>query len=86
MSRMDGLEATRLIREWEVANNRHHVKIVAMTAGVMDEDRVACRRVGMQLFLANQSVSDRWMRCYGWHYPPRIHQSIQIVELAASAD
>ncbi|WP_298462203.1 response regulator [uncultured Cellulomonas sp.] len=50
MPRMDGLEATRRIREQSPAGRRPY--IAAMTANAMVEDRTACREAGMDGFLA----------------------------------
>ncbi|NWJ41082.1 MAG: response regulator [Geothrix sp.] len=47
---MDGLEATRRIRQMEVGSGRH-IPIVAVTACVMDEDRNACIQAGMDDYL-----------------------------------
>ncbi len=53
MPRMDGLEATRLIRSGSetMASNRD-VPILAMTANVFADDRQACMAVGMNDFVA----------------------------------
>jgi PAS domain S-box-containing protein len=50
MPRMNGLEATRLIRK----QIRHAAKprIIALTAGVMDEEKAAALQAGMDAFLA----------------------------------
>jgi CheY-like chemotaxis protein len=49
---MDGLEATRRIRQWE---QDHHAKrslpIIALTAGAFEEDRDRCLAAGMNDFL-----------------------------------
>lgn len=50
MPGMDGLTATRMIRDWENAQNSH-VRIVAVTAGAMPEDRQNCLSAGMDDFL-----------------------------------
>ncbi|WP_128544543.1 hybrid sensor histidine kinase/response regulator [Larkinella soli] len=47
MPEMDGLEATRLIRKARAAQPR----IIAMTAGVMQEDRDACFQAGMDDYI-----------------------------------
>jgi two-component system, sensor histidine kinase and response regulator len=50
MPEMDGLEATRAIRAREEERGSH-VPIVAMTAGVLAEDRERCLEAGMDAFL-----------------------------------
>lgn len=50
MPGMDGLTATRAIREWERANEGH-VRIVAVTAGVTTDNRADCINAGMDDFL-----------------------------------
>jgi len=50
MPEMDGLEATRCIRrEWPSKNQPY---VVALTASVMEEDRMKCREAGMDAFLS----------------------------------
>jgi CheY-like chemotaxis protein len=48
---MDGLEATRLIRQAEEGTGRH-LPILAMTAYAMQEDRDRCLRAGMDRYIA----------------------------------
>jgi len=55
---MDGLEATRAIRAFEVANQRKPVRIVAMTANAMASDREACEEAGMDAFLSKPFKAD----------------------------
>ena len=47
MPNVDGFEATRRIRSTQA----RHVPIVALTAGVMVEDRARCLNAGMDAFL-----------------------------------
>ncbi|WP_283434141.1 PAS domain-containing protein [Neorhodopirellula lusitana] len=47
---MDGLEATRVIRQ-EEQDTKQHIPIVALTAAAMAEDAKACREAGMDEFL-----------------------------------
>jgi signal transduction histidine kinase/CheY-like chemotaxis protein len=57
MPEMDGIAATRKIRA-TLPNERQPV-IIAMTAGVMPEERAACESAGMELFLSKPvSVDD----------------------------
>jgi CheY-like chemotaxis protein len=50
---MDGLEATRLIRQHEAQHaGGQHVPIVAMTANAMTSDREACLEAGMDDYIS----------------------------------
>jgi signal transduction histidine kinase/CheY-like chemotaxis protein len=67
MPKMDGLEATRRIREIERGTDRH-VPIVAVTASTFAADREACRGAGMDDFIGKPfkaadlvNVLDRWL-------------------------
>lgn len=51
MPEMDGIEATRKIREFEHENNRKEICIVALTAGIMKEDKEKCLNAGMNDFI-----------------------------------
>lgn len=48
---MDGIEATKLIREIEKAEKRPPAYIVALTADVMPENRAGCMEAGMDAYL-----------------------------------
>jgi PAS domain S-box-containing protein len=59
MPEIDGLEATRLIHatgDSRAANSK--TPVLAMTANVFQEDRVACERAGMQGFVAKPVEPD----------------------------
>jgi signal transduction histidine kinase/CheY-like chemotaxis protein len=56
---MDGLEATRHIRDWEQAAGRPRLPIVALTAGAFAEDSARCRAAGMDDFLAKPLVREQ---------------------------
>ncbi len=49
---MDGYEATRAIRDWEVRNALSPMRIVALTANVMKEQQEKCIEAGMNGHLA----------------------------------
>src|SRR5206468_2235172 len=51
MPELDGLEATRAIRESEKTTGRH-IPIIAMTAHAMKGDRERCLAVGMDEYVA----------------------------------
>ena len=48
---MDGLEATRIIREKERGSGGH-ITIIAMTAHAMDKDRDNCFEAGMDDYIS----------------------------------
>jgi signal transduction histidine kinase/chemotaxis response regulator CheB len=61
MPEMDGLEATQRIRAEEAtapAGEARHIRIVALTAGVMAGDREKCLEVGMDDFLSKPIRAD----------------------------
>ncbi len=50
---MDGFESTALIRKWEQQNgNTNKVRIIAMTASAMKEDREKCLEAGMDEYIS----------------------------------
>lgn len=51
MHGMDGFEVTRRIRDFEKENTRARVPIIAMTAHVMESDRIKCIDAGMDGFI-----------------------------------
>jgi PAS domain S-box-containing protein len=51
MPKMDGFTATRKIRDFEHKNNQKPTPVLALTAGVMDEDKEAARKAGMDDFV-----------------------------------
>ncbi len=61
MPELDGLSATRRIRQWEVARGGH-VPIIAMTARAMQGDRDRCLEAGMDDYLSKPIDSDRLRR------------------------
>ena len=52
MPEMDGLEATRRIRDWEAAHRVSRVPVIALTAAAFDADRKRCLDAGMDGYLS----------------------------------
>ena len=52
MPGMDGMDATRQIRQWESAHGLGRCPIIAVTANAYDQDRRLCLDAGMDDFLA----------------------------------
>ena len=59
MPEMDGLQATRRIREFEAERQIAPTPIIALTANAAPEDRDACRDAGMDGFLIKPLDRDR---------------------------
>jgi len=51
MPEMDGLTATRAIRQWEASHNKPRTKIIALTAHVLEEQVGRCKEAGMDDFM-----------------------------------
>lgn len=68
MPKMDGYEATRLIRKKEKENDATHIPIVALTAYATELDQGKCLAAGMDDYLAKpfrmeqlRTMLDRWL-------------------------
>jgi len=64
----DGYQATAEIRQWEVAQQRPRLPILALTADAFEEDRQHCAAIGMDDFLtkpiaqnALEAALTRWL-------------------------
>ncbi|XOV77796.1 MAG: response regulator [Aestuariibacter sp.] len=58
MPNMDGLEATRLIRQYEHSENKAPVFIIGLTAHALTGDRDVCIEAGMNDYLTKPIISD----------------------------
>ena len=76
MPLMDGLEATRAIREWErsqaehIQGGRQPVPIVALTANALAGDRERCMAAGMTDYLAKPILQEQLADALRRHLPP----------------
>lgn len=61
MPEVDGLEATRRIRAAEVEHGWPRVPVIALTANTATDDRVQCRRAGMDYFLGKPFTEQELM-------------------------
>jgi len=66
---LDGVEATRQIRDLQSGVLNHYIPIVAMTANAMESDRLQCYAVGMNDFISKpvskealRNALRRWLR------------------------
>lgn len=65
---VDGLAATRQIREWEASSGRPRLPIVAVSSGVFEEQRQRCIESGMDDFIAKPVVLDELLAALSrWH-------------------
>lgn len=72
---LDGLAATRRIRQWESGNGRSRVPIVAVSSGVFEDQRQQCVESGMDDFIGKPVVIDELVaalnRSLASRTPPR---------------
>lgn len=75
MPELDGLEATRRIREFEKTIGRH-TPIIAMTAAAMKSDLQRCRDAGMDDYLAKPvAIEELKAKLQNWLLVKRIHET-----------
>jgi two-component system sensor histidine kinase/response regulator len=72
MPGLDGLSATRHIRQWEQANGGGHVPIIAMTARAMQGDRERCLEAGMDEYLSKPIDSERLRQAISQYDPGQV--------------
>jgi len=65
---LDGYAATKRIRQWEAANGKPRLPIVALTADAFEEDHQHCLEAGMDDYLtkpiamkALKTVLEKWL-------------------------
>jgi two-component system, sensor histidine kinase len=71
MPELDGLHATRIIREQEESAASNRTPIIALTANAMDEDRDRCYAAGMDDFVAKPVSLISLHRALARHTAPR---------------
>jgi signal transduction histidine kinase/DNA-binding response OmpR family regulator len=65
---MDGLEATRLIRDWEKVSGKH-IPIIAMTAHAMKGDKEKCMDAGMDGYVSKPIQAKDLLEALTRHCP-----------------
>ncbi|PAV26097.1 signal transduction histidine kinase [Tamilnaduibacter salinus] len=63
MPRMDGFDATRQLRIWEKAHQRHPIPVIALSASAMASDEQQAHVSGMNAFLAKPVSLEKLHRC-----------------------
>lgn len=72
MPGMDGIEATRAIRELETRQGRARTPIIALTADVLETGRRACREAGMDGFLTKPIEPKQLDDMFKAFFPDRV--------------
>ena len=88
MPEMDGLEATRQIRQAETLGElgfETRVRIVAMTANAMSGDREACLAAGMDDYLAKPVTPEDLRAMLGRHLKPGGLAPVEAIAYAAAS-
>ena len=82
---MDGLEATRRIRDAQSAVLRHDVPIIAMTAHAMQGDRERCLAAGMNDYVTKPIAPEALSECIDRWLPQDDHSALglPVSDLAA---
>ena len=70
---MNGLEATRLIRQYQAEQAIARTPIIAMTANAMQSDREECLASGMDDFIAKPFRADDMLATIQRHISPALH-------------
>jgi CheY-like chemotaxis protein len=60
MPEMDGVTATRLLRQRE-QSTRQHIPVIALTASAMDGDREQCLEAGMDHYISKPIAADEFL-------------------------
>ncbi|MFM2422663.1 MAG: hypothetical protein RL291_1193, partial [Pseudomonadota bacterium] len=70
MPGIDGLSATRIIRDFETLNGRKRAPIVAVTAHAFEQDRIACLDAGMDDYISKPFTEEALVAVLKKWLPP----------------
>ena len=86
MPEMDGLEATRFIRDPATLATNPAVPIIAMTAHAMREDEQRCRAAGMNDYLAKPFEPENFLRILDAYLPTQGAPTVAVREPAPATN
>jgi signal transduction histidine kinase/CheY-like chemotaxis protein len=82
---LDGYELARRIRRSEARKGSGHLRIIALTANVLDGEEAKCRRAGMDFYVTKPLTLDRLAAMLRKEFPAEAKGDIKATMLAKAA-